>query len=216
METVGLVSERIRAMWEIIGWIGSGIVVISMLQQRIFRLRLVNLVGCLVSLAYAAAIGAWPLAGLNAALSAIQIWNLAKLWSGRHDPSHYDAVAVDPAGELVARLVQRHSEEIHSLNPAFTSPSASDDAFLVFTGDEVVGLVLARRDGTTARIDLDYVTAAYRDFTPGEFVFRRSGIWQARGIARIETAPGGPDYYASLGFVPTGGIWRLELAGSAS
>ena len=39
METVGLVSERIRAMWEIIGWIGSGIVVISMLQQRIFRLR---------------------------------------------------------------------------------------------------------------------------------------------------------------------------------
>lgn len=198
-------------MWEIIGWIGSGIVVLSMLQQRITRLRLVNLIGCLISLVYSVAIGAWPLAGLNAVLSMIQIWNLTKLWRTRHDPAVYEAIAVDPRGEMVARLMRRHGEEIRALNPSFAGPEASNDGFLVMAGDEVVGLVLARREGEVARIDLDFVTAAYRDFTPGEFVFSRSGIWEARGVKRIETAADGPDYYERLGFQPVGGAWVLDL-----
>ncbi len=44
-------------------------------------------------------------------------------------------------------------------------------------GDETVGVVvLVREDGDTARILLDYVTPKYRDLTPGEFVWRRSGL----------------------------------------
>ncbi len=203
-------------MWEIIGWIGSGIVVLSMLQQRITRLRLVNLVGCLVSLVYSVAIGAWPLAGLNAALSAIQVWNLAKLWGGRHNPDVYEAVEADPHGELVAHLVRRHSEEIRKLNPSFVGPDASDHAFLVMVADEVAGIVLSTQEDGTARIQLDYVTAAYRDFTPGEFVFRRSGIWTDRGVQRIVTAADGPDYYERLGFSAVGGGWELELSDASA
>ena len=37
---------------------------------------------------------------------------------------------------------------------------------------------------------LDYVTPRYRDFSPGEFVWRRSGLLRERGIQRVVTPPG--------------------------
>lgn len=199
-------------MWEVIGWIGSGIVVISMMQQRITRLRLVNLVGCLISLVYSIAIGAWPLAGLNAALSVIQIWHLAKLWGTRHDERAYQVVTARPTDDVVTHVLARHGEEIGTLFPAFGSAASSTDAFLVMNQDTVVGLVLATQDGEVADLDVDFVIPAYRDLTPGEFVFRRSHVWSDEGVRRVRSAVGGPDYYEGLGFTRVGDRYELDLA----
>ncbi|HHW84191.1 MAG TPA: YgjV family protein [Actinomycetales bacterium] len=203
-------------VWEIIGWIGSGIVVVSMMQQRITRLRLVNLVGCLVSLAYSVAIGAWPLAGLNAALSTIQIYHLVKLWRTRDDARTYQAVVTDPQAEIVDYLLERHGSEIRGFFPAFRGPEDSTNAFVVMNGDEVVGLVLATREGDVAELDVDFVLPAYRDFTPGQFVFGRSSVWQETGVRKVRTAVGGPDYYERIGFTKVAGTLgedpRFELA----
>ena len=43
-------------------------------------------------------------------------------------------------------------------------------------GDETVGVVVLEVDGDTAHVQLDYATPRYRDFSPGEFVWRRSGL----------------------------------------
>ena len=199
-------------MWEIIGWIGSGIVVISMLQQRITRLRLVNLIGCIVSVVYSVAIGAWPLAGLNAALSVIQIYHLAKLWGTRHDTSSYRAVEVEASSEIVAHVLSEHAEEIRTFFPSFRDPSGSTSAFLVMHGDTVAGLMLATQNGDVADLDVDFVIPAYRDLTPGEFVFRRSSMWQDKGVRTVRAAVGGPDYYERMGFSRAGDRYELELA----
>ena len=62
-----------------------------------------------------------------------------------------------------------------STSPASSPTASADDdlAFQVEKGDETVGVVLIRRDGDVARVLLDYVTPRYRDFSPGEFVWRR-------------------------------------------
>ena len=41
-----------------------------------------------------------------------------------------------------------------------------------------------------AQVELDYVTPRFRDFTPGEFVFRRSGLFRDRGFRQVLTPPG--------------------------
>jgi hypothetical protein len=38
---------------------------------------------------------------------------------------------------------------------------------------------VVQRDGDVARVGLDHVTPKYRDFTPGEFVWRRSDMLRA-------------------------------------
>ncbi len=52
---------------------------------------------------------------------------------------------------------------------------------------------------------LDYVTLRYRDFSPGEFVWRRSGLLMRKGLSRVVTPPNMIGaYYDRLGFRPDG------------
>ena len=75
-----------------------------------------------------------------------------------------------------------------------------------------VGVVLLRADGDTAYVLLDYVTPRYRDFSPGEFVWRRSGLLADRGVRRVVTPPNMIGaYYGRLGFRRQDSSWVLEL-----
>ena len=83
--------------------------------------------------------------------------------------------------------------------------ASADLAFLVLSGGDTVGVVLARRTGVPgeAQIVLDYVLPHYRDFTPGEFVYRRGGPFAAAGVHRVLAPADMRDadrYLASVGF----------------
>ena len=54
-----------RTVLEIIGWVGSAILVVSLLQTNLHRLRWINLVGCVILVGYNAVLGVWPMVGLN-------------------------------------------------------------------------------------------------------------------------------------------------------
>lgn len=83
---------------------------------------------------------------------------------------------------------------------------------MILRGTEIVGLVIIDRDGDIARIRLDYVTPPYRDFTPGEFVWRQSDQLRALGFKHVMTPPGMRDaYYDKVGFRPNGREWILDL-----
>ena len=93
---------------------------------------------------------------------------------------------------------------------------AGRSAFLVQRGDETVGVVEVRDAGDgTGVVELDWVTKRFRDFTPGEFVYRRSGIFAAKGFARVvvpqvERSEFG--YLRGVGFHPEGADWVREFA----
>ncbi len=64
---------------EVFGYIGSALVIISMLMTSVVKLRVVNMCGALISTIYAVIVTAWPVAVLNAALIVIQIFQLCRL-----------------------------------------------------------------------------------------------------------------------------------------
>ncbi|MEU5943664.1 hypothetical protein ABZ807_31945 [Micromonospora sp. NPDC047548] len=200
---------------ELVGWAGSALLVWSLLQTRILRLRALNLVGCLILIGYNAAVQVWPMVGLNVVLAVINIWYLRKMLATRHDEQTYQAVEVGVGDQFLAHTLRVHAADIARFNPAFRweSHAADRSAFLVVKADEVVGVVLshAEADGI-AQIDLDYVTPRFRDFTPGEFVYRRSSLFTDRGFRRVVSPPGMiAPYYHRLGFRPEGGSYVLDL-----
>ena len=72
--------------------------------------------------------------------------------------------------------------------------------------------MLLREDGDTADVLLDYVTPRYRDFSPGEFVWRSSGLLATAASAGSSPAPGMVGaYYDRLGFRREGDAYVLEL-----
>jgi hypothetical protein len=199
---------------EAVGWAGSALLVWSLLQSRLLRLRVWNLVGSLVLIGYNAGVHVWPMVGLNVTLAAINIWQLYRLLSTRHDENTYQVVEVATDDGFLAHVLRVHWTDIARFNRDFRFEDEGDrSAFLTLFGDEIVGVLLLRPIGDgVAQVELDYVTRRYRDLTPGEFVFRRSGQLTARGFHRVLTPPGMvAPYYGKLGFKPEGDRYVLDL-----
>ncbi|TWH71167.1 hypothetical protein JD77_06197 [Micromonospora olivasterospora] len=197
-----------------IGWTGSALLVWSLLQARILRLRALNLVGCLVLIGYNAALAVWPMVGLNVVLAVINLWYLRGMLATRHDAQTYQVVEVGVDDQFLAHILRVHAADIARFDPGLRLDQHTErrSAFLVLRADEVVGVVLARAEGETAQVDLDYVTQRFRDFTPGEFVYRRSSLFTDRGFRRVVSPPGMvAPYYHRLGFRPEGGSYALDL-----
>ncbi len=70
---------------ELFGYLGSVLVVVSMLMTSITRLRLVNTVGNVISLIYALIIASYPLALMNVCLILINLYYLIKLNKAQKD-----------------------------------------------------------------------------------------------------------------------------------
>jgi hypothetical protein len=104
------------------------------------------------------------------------------------------------------------------VRPGAGSQEAGRSAFLVLRGDETVGFVLVRDVGSgVAKVELDYVIPRFRDFTPGEFVYRRSGVFAGRGFTRlvadVELDPS--DYFHAVGFHRAGSRWERQVEPAA-
>jgi hypothetical protein len=199
---------------DILGWGGSALLVFSLLQASVLRLRTLNLVACVILLVFNAMIGVWPMVGMNAVLAAINVWFIVKLLRERHDDAAFTVVEVGPADEYLRHVLRVHGADILRFQPDLVWDPSSErgHAFVVLKDDETVGVVLVEADGTVARVQLDYVTPRYRDFSPGEFVWRRSGLLREHGFARVVTPPGMvAPYYDRLGFHREGESYALAL-----
>lgn len=206
-------------VWQIIGWVGSALLVASLLQTRLMRLRVLNLTACLILVAFNAALSVWPMVGMNIVLSAINIFFIVKMLRERHDARVYDAVRMSVDEPFLRALLTRHREDIAAFNPGLPAdPTAeAEHAFVVSAGDEVVGVVLSRagRAPDEQQVVIDYVLPPYRDFTPGEFVFRPDGPFAALGTRRVVANAGmaaSEKYLETVGFVEEDGRKVLQLA----
>ena len=64
---------------EIFGYIGTALVLLSMMMTSVRRLRLLNMAGSVISLIYALSVNALPVAVLNLGLTVINLVQLIRL-----------------------------------------------------------------------------------------------------------------------------------------
>lgn len=217
-------ADYARAMpWlEIIGWAGSALVVVSLTQARVLRFRVLNLVGAVLATGYNAVLGIWPFVAMNGVIAVIDVYWLVRLQRERHDAAAYEVVEVDPTDTYLAYVLGVHMPDIRTFQPTFGwDPDVLGRlAFLVLRGDETVGVVVVRDVGLgVGQVEIDYVTKRFRDFTPGEFVYRRSGVFAQAGFRRLVAPPDiadPQDYFARVGFRPEGRTWVRDVARSGS
>lgn len=198
-----------------LGWAGSVLLVYSLLQARVLRFRLLNLAASVVLVLFNALLGIWPMVAMNAVLAAINLWFLAKLWGERHDEQAYDVLEVGQDDAYLHHVLTQHRVDIAKFFPDFDPHAAGGHhaVFLLQHGDETAGVIVARDAGDgIAQVELDYVTPRFRDFTPGQFVYRRSTLFRDRGFHQVRTPPGMvAPYYARLGFRASGDQFILDL-----
>ena len=201
---------------DLFGWFGSALLIISLLQARVLRFRLLNLVASVALVAYNALIEVWPMVGMNLAIVVINLWFIVRMLRERHDEQVFQALEVGADDPFLRHFLTHHGADVARFQPDFRPASLTGDdlAFQVLRGDEAVGVVVIRREGDVARVLLDYVTPRYRDFSPGEFVWNGVAGLRARGFRKIVTPPNMVDsYYHRLqhGFRREGSSYVLDL-----
>ena len=65
-----------NVLLEVFGYIGTALVIISMMMKSINKLRIFNISGAIISAIYSAIIQAWPVVLLNVALTVINTYQL--------------------------------------------------------------------------------------------------------------------------------------------
>ena len=199
---------------DLLGWGGSAVLVYSLLQARVLRFRVTNLVGTSILLTFNAFLHVWPMVGLNTVLAAINVVFIARLLRERHDEEAFAVIEVGRDDAYLQHLLDVHGVDIarHQPDYAWSPASERDHAFVVLRGDETVGVVLLDADGDVAQVHLDYVTPRFRDFTPGEFVWKRSDVLRRLGFRHVMTPPGMVGaYYDRVGFRRNGQEYVLDL-----
>ncbi len=216
---------------DIVGWISSILVVWSLMQARVLRFRVMNLVGAAMATVVNAMLGIWPFAAMNGVIAVIDAYWIWRLTRERHDAAAYAVVEVGIEDAYLHHVLRVHADDVAATHPGFSTAqgtgsgaagagaaSADRSAFLVLRGDETVGMVLVRDAGAgVGQVELDYVTERFRDFTPGEFVYRESGVFADKGFTKlvVEVEPGTSDYYQRIGFQRVDGHWEHEVVPAA-
>jgi len=209
---------------EIIGWVGSVLVVVSLMQARVLRFRWLNFAGSVIATAYNTIVGIWPFAAMNGVIAVIDAYWLWRLTRERHDADVYQVVPVGAGDHYLRHVLGVHADDIARYYPSFGLPgdAAGDSrwAYLVLRGDETVGVVVVRDAGDgIGEVELDWVTPRFRDFAPGEFVYRRSGVFAGTGLRSLVVAEDARDtgpYLERVGFARVDGRWRREVEAAAA
>jgi len=188
---------------DVLGWAGSALLIYSIMQARVLRFRVLNLAACVILVVFNALLEIWPMVAMNVSLAAINLWFLRKLLASRHDEKSFEVLEVGSNDEYLRHVLRVHHADILKHQPDLVWDGAAPGrrAFLIQKGDETVGVVLAREEPTgVLQVELDYVTQRFRDFTPGEFVWRKSDLLRREGVRTVLTPAKMTDpYYERIG-----------------
>lgn len=192
------------ATWyEVVGYVGSGLIVLSLMMRSVLRLRVINLVGALVFTVYGVLIDAWPVVGLNGAIVLIDAWYLREMLPRRRE--HFDVVEVAPSSPVLDRFLAFHRDDIRRFVPSWRGVRDEHRVFFVLRDAVPAGVVALREVGPgSAHVELDYVVPEQRDFRLGAWVYDRSDVFRDHGWTRLSAEPGTAShqrYLERMGFV---------------
>ena len=213
---VGLIRERYGykmdscMLIEMIGYLGSVLVLISFLMSSVVKLRVINAVGSLVFAGYALIIHSYPTALMNFCLVGINIYYLVRL---RHPDRQYTLTRETGDGGMLAGFLDYYRGDIENCFPGIRiDRQEADAAYLICHNMTPAGVLLGReRERGTLEILLDYSTPEYRDCSVGKYLY---GRLQEQGVCRL-VFPGEPgkheDYLKRMGFVREDGAYVKSL-----
>ncbi len=183
---------------EVFGYVGTALVILSMLMTSVVKLRVINICGSAISLVYAAIGGAWPIVLLNGSLIVINGLQLVRMNRAK---VIFRRVTASPSDKSLEYFLSLYEGDIRKY---FPETQASGEVHLAYIGSETVGVIVGKRRGREMDIRLDYSTPKYRDLSVSTFLFSKL---KEDGIEILNADLGVPEhqkYLLRMGFVQEG------------
>ncbi len=187
---------------EIFGYIGTALVIVSMLMTSVVKLRVINICGSVISMIYAIVGNAWPIVLLNGALVVINGVQLVRV---RRAQVIFRRVRAECKDKSVEYFLSLYEEDIKRYLPeACLDEGKEYEVHIAYLNSEAVGLLVGERRGEEMYIQIDYATPKYRDTSVSTFLFAEL---EREGVRALHATMGAPEhekYLLRMGFSKTG------------
>ena len=204
---------------ELVGYTASGLIVLSITQKSILKLRVLGFIGSLTFLVYSVAIQAFPIAVVNLVAASIHAWYLRKLI--RKKAEVFRVLHVDAESKYLLDFLDFYADEIQSFQPEFIYSPSEDQVTAFILRDMVpAGLLIGQpRTDDTFEVNLDFVIPQYRDFRIGRYVYESgSELFGGPSPTCVFATANTPDhgqYLKRMGFAEcehTPGRYEIQVA----
>ncbi|MCA9908255.1 MAG: YgjV family protein [Anaerolineae bacterium] len=204
---------------ELIGYIASALVIVSLVMTSVLRLRLISFVGAVAWFIYGVMLNAPPIYVTNGLIIVINVYFLFQMLRAKH---YFKLLEVDRTSAYLRSFLEFYQKDIGKFFPSFKYDAEQVDlVFLVLRDLMPVGVFITERDRSgRALINLDYVIPGYRDLQPGKFLYEElDHMLPEKGVRTLYSVPGSEKHHAYLermGFAPvpeatSGGLYQREI-----
>jgi hypothetical protein len=199
---------------EIIGFIASAVVAISLMMRNVFWLRVINGIGALIFTVYGALIHSAPVAVMNGFVLLIDMYYLSQSFQS----DYFKVLEVEPHGYYLRKFLSFYDKEIKKFMPEFTGDIAEEtNVFFILRNMVPAGLLVTREheDGKLW-VEMDFAIPAYRDSKIGKYVYaHQAEIFDVRKHKAVyceAVEKTHQKYLKRMGFVQQdGSVFSLEL-----
>ena len=190
-------------MLEYIGYLASAIILVSLLMSSVKKLRWINLFGSFTFVIYGILIEAYPVAVLNIATVAINIYYLIKMANKK---TFFKILSIDKNSKYLEHFLSLHKNDLKNyFDVKEIDVDNADIRFYILRDIVPAGVFVGTRfNEDTLQIDLDYVSPPYRDFSIGKYLYsEQKQIFIDKGFNKLITYTENPkhmSYLKKMGF----------------
>ena len=202
-------------MIELVGYLGSALVVTSLLMTRILRLRVIGLMGSTTFLIYGILIESVPIMITN---GVIIIINAIFLWRATRVTEWFSLLEVLPESRYLEEFLRFHREDILLIQPDWNGEVAATDLTVLVLRDMQPAMAIVGGIGEgELDLRLDYAIPRFRDYRMGKFLYGSNAEFfadkEVTTVAASAVTKKQVHYLEKMGFAETDpGRYELSLA----
>lgn len=172
---------------EMVGYLGSLLVAVSLSMKSVMKLRWINLAGSFFFSVYGYLIGAMPIFIVNGYITLMNVWYLVDYSRNTACFSFDTLESVGPG--YFNKFYSFYEDDIRAFFPDVSFDQLkSCETSILFRNMIPVGIFSLRMaDEGRALVVMDYLIPEYRDFKFGNFLYeKKSYVFRDRQISRLE------------------------------
>lgn len=148
---------------EAFGYIGTALVIVSMLMTSIFKLRIINICGSVISAIYSAMVSAWPIVVMNACLVIINLYQIA-VYLKRH--REFTAVKARYDDGSLLHFISLYKNGIKSEFPEYDfNIDEKNEIWLIYHESSIISVLIGKIEADSFIVDINYTLSKYRSNT---------------------------------------------------
>lgn len=185
---------------ELVGYLASFLVLISLLMTSVVKLRVINTIGSLIFAVYALLISSYPTAVMNVCLMGVNIFYLVRM---ARTKQVFTLLPAAPGEAYIQHFLQHYREDIGKYFAV--SDVTPDTVFLVCCDAVPAGILTGRTvEAGVLEVSLDYTTPQYRDCSVGRYLYQELAQRGYRRLVAPTALEVHGDYLERMGFVREG------------